>query len=340
MLGAIPLLDGSSYSFDKFYRRSFQQIASAAGQHILFQRTGNPRFSDHLYKEMRTLELAKEDLRLRKRWEQEFSTSEAGEHQRILESLNWSKKLGVNAADLPCFVFVTRQGKKVATLRIPHHWYESESSWRIFMRHFSSWLGHKETMRVATATTGHGVISKRLSRLIDGITQAIDKELHTGAKGGEVAAAQCRPETYCRVITEKGERDLNLDDYRRAVDQQDKVDMFIDGTSRCASRRDLNGICHISQITARELDVLAPYIVKMRPLRPRDTKGGKLCPSIRSANHLFEGARRKVDTKIDRFEYRCFKLVRSTHGEEGRQYRFSPPDKLTYMVILPIQESH
>ncbi|MCK4415099.1 MAG: hypothetical protein KAY32_16325 [Candidatus Eisenbacteria sp.] len=177
MLGAIPFLDGATYSFDDYYRRSFEQIAKAAGHHILFQRTGNPRFSDRLYMEMRTPELAKEDSRLRKQWEREFSTPEAEEHQRVSQSLEWLEKFDLRMQDLPCFVFITQEGRRVGLLRMTHRWYESESSWRIFLRCFCAWLEGKDVRKVATADLVDAAVSRRLSRLLRKLTKAVDDQL-------------------------------------------------------------------------------------------------------------------------------------------------------------------
>jgi len=179
MLGAIPFIDGATYSFDEFYRRSFTQIAKASGRHIVFQRTGNPRFSDPLYREMRTPEQAEEDDRHREQWEREFPTSEAEEYQRINECVEWLAEYDLKPEDLPCFVFVSDVGHRVGLLRIPERWYDSETSWKAFLWCFCSWLEQEDLVELATGRLGCVETTERLSLMMQKLGQNVDRQLRS-----------------------------------------------------------------------------------------------------------------------------------------------------------------
>lgn len=179
ILAAIPLVDGGTYSFDRFYWYSWTQLSEAAGKHIVFQRTGNPRFSDQLYKEMRPPSLVKEDLRREREWDRDFPTLEAEERQRIDECLKWIKRFGLTSEDLPCFVFVTKEGGRVGLLRMNHRWYESESSWRVFVRCFCAWLGQEDVVKLATGHLENAEISEQLSLMLQKLSQTVDRQLRS-----------------------------------------------------------------------------------------------------------------------------------------------------------------
>lgn len=179
MLGAIPLVDGGTYSFDRFYWHSWTQLSEAAGKHIVFQRTGNPRFSDQLYKEMRPPSLVKEDLRREREWDRDFPTLEAKERQRIDECLKWTKRFGLTSEDLPCFVFVTKEGGRVGLLQIRRQWYESELSWGVFLPCFCAWLGQEDVVKLAAGHLENAEISEQLSHMLQKLSQTVDRQLRS-----------------------------------------------------------------------------------------------------------------------------------------------------------------
>jgi len=334
MLGAIELVDGATYSFDKFYRLSFLRLAEAAGNHIVFVRIGDPGLSDPRYKAMRTREMAKDDRRLRRQWERKFSTPEAEEHQRISESRKGMKDYALTDDDLPCFVFVTPRCRRVGLLRVDHHWHESESSWRVFVRCFCTWLEREDVKKLASADLPDAELSSRLSRSLGKLRQAIEGQL--GSPETDVREApdgQLLPGVYCRVITEKRTKQLSRAEYGQLVLRKAEFDMFIDGMTRRVSCRDARGKSRCSQLTPRELEMLLQYVKCRRAMRPCDTIAGKRCSLLETANHLFVVARRKVDPVSKPIEARFFQVIKHPAGAKQRHYQFVPPDHLTYRVI-------
>ena len=178
----MPFIDAGTYSFDSSYRLSFDQITKAGGTIFAFQRIGNSRFSDSYYKGMRTPEMAEEDHRLKEQWETEFSTIEAQDHQRIGQSLLWHDKFNLQLNDFPCFVFVTQEGQRVGLLRIEHGWYESESSWRVFLRCFCPWLEQEDLRELAATDLENDAISRKLIPFTNKLTETVNKQLKGAVK--------------------------------------------------------------------------------------------------------------------------------------------------------------
>ena len=335
MLAAIPIFDGPTLSFYEFYRNSVRQIGRVAQNHILFLNTGNPRYSDEWYKGMCTPEQAEKDRQLRGQWETDFPTSEAEMDQRIRECLDYSEEYDLDDSDLPCIVFLTQATHRIGLLRVADHWYDSESSWRVFVRCFCAWLGSKDFKKLATADLADAAIERRLSRLLRTLSQAINGQLQESKSVNETTEEHQIPSSvHYKVLTEKGTEHLTLEQYNRLAGEQSKYDMFIDSVTRRASYRDIGGRSNVSRLTPRELAILLEYIQSRRVMRPVETKICKPNGSFRAANNLFADARRKVDVALRRFEYRSFRLVRHPLGSEYRAHQFAPRDDLTYRIIL------
>ena len=334
MLKVIPFQDGATYSFEKYYRRSLQQIGQAAGPDIEFFRTGDPKFSDEQTKAKRTHDQVKEDRRLSAQWKRKYSTTEAQEHQRISQSLEWFERFNLKLDDFPCFVFITPEAKRVGLLRIDHRWYESGPSWRIFHRSFCAWLELKDVREMATKNLGNDVISARLSLLLNDFTSMVNQQLLSPRVNKRTAVRKTvSADVYCHVLSEKRIETMTRGQYDRLVGKMSDYDMFIDGITRHVSSRDPKGKTQYSKLTPRELDILLHYINHDGSFRPRDTPAGIMSSGLDAANHLLESARRKVDPAIKRYEYRFFHTIRHPLGTAYREYRFAPLSKLKYRII-------
>jgi len=336
MLGVIPFLNAGTYSFDTFYRRSLSEISEAAGEHILFDRIGNPKFSDRLYKAMRTPDITKEDRRLQREWERKYSTTEAEERQRIDESLTWQRTFGVESKDLPCLVFVTQPAQKIGLLRIARHWFDRESSWEVFLRCFCSWLGQKHVVTLATADLDDAAVSRRLSRSLRKLTLKVNERLQSkGATQRDTADERVQP-IYCMVISEKGKESLTRSEYEQRAAKKDTLDILIDGTTLEVRCRDAQGTVHDSSIRPGELAMLSEYMeFPGKWIRPRDTNAGKECNSLDAANRMFYAARRAVGPATEESTDRFFKRDKSAKGTKNRRFRFDPHSTLKYLVSLP-----
>ena len=154
------------------------------------------------------------------------------------------------------------------------------------------------------------------------------------ADGDELRAAQ--DDTYCYTVTRSGVRALSRTEYERLLRTCDDYDLFIDGLTRGARVRGGPRGAWTAKLTPREWGLLCEYIESARPLRPRRTRVGGRCLSEVAAAKLFERARRKVDVRLGRYEYRAFRLHKDPAGAVGKSYEFAPPDAFTYCLIRPL----
>lgn len=176
-LGAIPFLDAGTYSFDRFYSLSFDQIAKAGGDHICIGRIGDPEHSDQIYMKIRPSVLASEDRRLSREWNKKYSSPEVADRKRITESLDHFDRFNLKDTDLPCLVFVNPAGKRVGLLRVLDHWYDSEPSWRVFLRCLCSWLEQESVIELASSNLEDTVLSRRLAERLGGLTSEVEEQL-------------------------------------------------------------------------------------------------------------------------------------------------------------------
>ena len=155
-----------------------------------------------------------------------------------------------------------------------------------------------------------------------------------GPGGDELRAA--RGDAYCCTVTRSGVRALGRAEYERLLRTGDDYDLFIDGLTREARVRGGPQGAWTAKLTPREWGLLCEYIESARPLRPRRTRVGGRCLSEVAAAKLFERARRKVDVRLGRYEYRAFRLHKDPAGAVGKSYEFAPPDAFTYCLIRPL----
>jgi len=142
-----------------------------------------------------------------------------------------------------------------------------------------------------------------------------------------------RDRNYCHVLTRQGDVMVSRAEYDALVRHRDEYGMFIDGMTRKVTCREANGDLRVANLTARELCILVDLIEAGRPMRPHATKTGSECASSEAASRLFEEARRKVDLKLGRYEYRAFRLHRNPSGPKFKTVEFAPPSDLQYCVI-------
>jgi len=157
--------------------------------------------------------------------------------------------------------------------------------------------------------------------------KAGDRTVHVSEEGTDGG--------YCRVITRNGSRAADKAQYEMLINASDEYDMFIDGMTQRASCRDGENKVRTERLTPKELGILSDFIQVGKPMRPYDSKTGNSCASSSSAYRLFEGARRKVDTKLGRYVYRAFRLHKHPRDRKLNAHEFAPPDDLAYCLILP-----
>lgn len=142
-------------------------------------------------------------------------------------------------------------------------------------------------------------------------------------------------DSYCRVITHEGTRYLKQREYEKLVGRRGKFDMLIDGVTKQATVRTSDGEILSNTLTAGEFAVISEYIESNKIMRPTATKSCGL-RTRETMLKLFEGARRKVDIRLDRYKWRAFRLHKAT-DPEFHAFEFAPPESMTYCLIIPIQ---
>jgi hypothetical protein len=150
----------------------------------------------------------------------------------------------------------------------------------------------------------------------------------------ETASAQAdKPAwSYCKAITHEGERFLNREQYEAFVSMGRSCDIFIDGFTREV----LHGGRARQSLTPGEFAIISEYIETRKVMRPFATQTGS-ARSREAAVKLFETARRKVDIKVGRYEYRAFRLHKNC-DPKMKAFEFAPPEGLSYCLVIPEQE--
>ena len=174
-----------------------------------------------------------------------------------------------------------------------------------------------------------------LSACLDGRRWALPWERIPQPVVGREPPEPGREDAYCRVITRSGTRLLSRAGYQALAGGGYDYDLFIDGMTRRACCRDEQGTLFRVTLTPKELGILADYIEAAWPLRPHATRTGSHCLSQASACRLFQAARRKVDVKLGRYEYRAFRLHKNPVDRWLKAYEFAPPEHYSYCLILP-----
>lgn len=149
------------------------------------------------------------------------------------------------------------------------------------------------------------------------------------------AGQESAQKVYCHVIASEGTRSLDKAQYEKLVKTRNQFAMFLDGMTREAICRDDKNKPRTAKLTSRELAILGDYIRAGKAVRPYATTTGGNSSSSEAARRLFESARKKVDVKRGRYEYRAFRLLKNPTDPKLNSFEFLPPDDLKYCVILP-----
>lgn len=185
---------------------------------------------------------------------------------------------------------------------------------------------------------GHGVSAITLTKrhATKGWKLPWDELLGTKSAVRAAHAEGQRQAPYCRVITHRGTRTVNLNQYTTLVKDRRKHDMFIDGVTGEVFVRLGKTKTREARLTAMERGILIDFVEARRPMTPRRTETGRRCASEMAALALFRTARAKADMKLKRYEHRAFRLRRSPASPELNTFEFAPPKSLMYCVIVPV----
>jgi hypothetical protein len=149
------------------------------------------------------------------------------------------------------------------------------------------------------------------------------------------SAKESRKSAYCRMVTRDGTRTLKKAQYDELLRRRGKYDMFIDAMTGEAMCRQGKAKPCTAKLTPKERGILIDFMETGKLMRPYNTKTGTTCLSRDAACRLFEKARRKVDVRLGRYEYRAFRLHKNATNPTLKAFEFAPPDDLQYCLIVP-----
>jgi hypothetical protein len=142
--------------------------------------------------------------------------------------------------------------------------------------------------------------------------------------------------TFCATFDNDGRRMLTAPEYRERVGRGAEFDLFIDlmttvdGRGFRAGRRNLELVYEETTLTKLEAAVLVEIITTARALRAGDFT----TINASSTDKIIERARRKVDVRLGRYDWRAIHTV-STSTQEGKRWQFLPHDGMKWCVLFP-----
>ena len=143
---------------------------------------------------------------------------------------------------------------------------------------------------------------------------------------------------FCVVIDASGRRTLDKADYDAFVARaEDDLDLFLDLTTTVAAGRHPTGrregaVFIRGSVTPQQGGAYAELMERQQAVRAAAVR------AIQNVNHpakLIEGARRELDVKISRYEWRSTELLRGD-SPEAKRYWFRPPKDLRWALLQPL----
>lgn len=156
----------------------------------------------------------------------------------------------------------------------------------------------------------------------------------------EIASPCYSPDRpFCRLLDQNGDRPISESEYRAIKNNADDRDLFIDTTTTIdagrhpAGRRDLKGTYKETALTPNEARLLIALISTRKSMSLHELRS--LGPD--HPDKVIERARRKVDVKLSRYNWRAIHTLRGDGIPESKQYSFNPPAEMSSAVLLPIK---
>ena len=149
------------------------------------------------------------------------------------------------------------------------------------------------------------------------------------------AAYQAAP--YCMLVDADGARPVDEATYREIAAHADDYDLFLDLLSTTVAGRHRacrrNGDAfEEGSLTHQQAGAYAELMERRRPLR-----AGELAAlnTFGSPDKQVEAARRVLDVKLTRYEWRSSKLLRAD-DRLAKRYLFQPPEGLRWVLLRPL----
>ncbi|MCP4582404.1 MAG: hypothetical protein GY839_12390 [candidate division Zixibacteria bacterium] len=139
---------------------------------------------------------------------------------------------------------------------------------------------------------------------------------------------------YCTVITRDETHSKRREGYQELKGSIDDYDIFIDGCTSQAWHKENDKLIGPVTLTFSEYMLLREYITNKGVMRPM-TALKNHTNSYRAALQHFKNARKKVDVRIGKQNWICFKPQKNIEAEY-KGFEFSPPQDFKYCLIEPI----
>jgi hypothetical protein len=143
---------------------------------------------------------------------------------------------------------------------------------------------------------------------------------------------------FCVLVNADGARQLDEAAYRDLLASAHDLDLFLDLTRTGSAGRHPTGRREADQLIAGSLTpqqaaAYAELMERQQPLRAGELR------ALRGVNHpdkLIEAARRELDVKLSRYDWRATQLLRGDTPETKR-YWFRPPEGLRWALVRPLR---
>ncbi len=140
---------------------------------------------------------------------------------------------------------------------------------------------------------------------------------------------------FCVAYTSEGKRSLSRAEYDEILERAHELDLFVDavvprhGRKLAAGRRTIAGTVVSVMLSISEARALAELVARGGALAPREFASLK---AVGGRAKVVQTARKKVDVKLARYEWRAFHTAIG-EGDTDHRYVFRPPPSLRYAVL-------
>ncbi|HJL30107.1 MAG TPA: MFS transporter, partial [Polyangiaceae bacterium LLY-WYZ-15_(1-7)] len=166
-----------------------------------------------------------------------------------------------------------------------------------------------------------------------------DRLVRAQPMGVAEPVATYRTAAYCLLVDAEGARRIDEATYRNLVADAEDHDLFLDLLSTVAAgryracRRDDGGF-HEDSLTHQQAWAYAELMERRQPLRAGELE---VLNSYGSPDKQVEAARRVLDVKVSRYEWRATKLLRGD-DRRAKRYLFQPPGGLRWALLKPLED--
>lgn len=152
------------------------------------------------------------------------------------------------------------------------------------------------------------------------------------------AAYGAEPAAFCLLIGDEGRRPISDGEYREVVAEIEAFDLFVDTMAKVergryrASKRLEDGTHEAGTLSFEQAHAIVELVERRRPMRAAELQA---LSSYGSPHKQVEAARRVVDVRLGRYQWRSIQLLREDDRQANR-YVFNPPDGLRFAVLRPL----